>query len=109
MTLQDLLLQQFKVKTRQNINPEVSTLTGGVDKVLGNNPNRLAWVIINLGANSAYVGFTNDVSASKGILLSALGGSASMVWDEDFETVGYEVYCKGTAADTLYVIEVVTA
>jgi len=109
MTLQDLLLQQFKVRTRQNINPEVSTLTGGVDKVLGNNPNRLAWLILNLGSNAAYLSFTNDPSATKGILLSAAGGTASMVWNEDFETVGYEVYCKGTASDTLYVIEVVTA
>lgn len=109
MTLQGLLLQQFKVKTRQTINPEISTLTGGVDKVLGNNPNRLAWVIINLGSDTAYLGFTLDVSANKGIAVSPNGGFASMIWDEDFETVGYELFCKGTASDVLYVVEVVTA
>lgn len=109
MTLQDLLLGQFKVKTRQNINPEVSVLTGGVDRILGNNPNRLAWVIVNLGLNVAYLGFDQDVSATRGIVLTGGGGFVSMLWSEEFETVGYEIYCQGTLADNLYVIEIVTA
>lgn len=109
MTLQDLLLERFKVKTRANVNPEVSTLTGGVDKILSNNPNRLAWVIINMGSNTAYLGFDRAVSSSKGIILSISGGSASMLWNEDFDLVGWEVFAKGTNGDNLYVLEILTA
>ncbi len=109
MTLQDLLLTQFKVKTRANINPEISTLTGGVDKVLSNNPNRLAWIIINLGDDATYLSFERDPSSTKAIILSGGGGSASMLWNEDFDLVGYELFGKGTQNQTLYVIEILTA
>lgn len=109
MTLQDLLLEQFKVKTRANINPEVSRLTGAVDKVLSNNPNRLAWIIINLGSNETHFGFDRDVSSSKGIRVTAAGGIVSMIWNEDFDLVGYEVFAKGTNLDYLYVLEILTA
>ena len=109
MTLQDLLLTQFKVKTRANINPEISTLTGGVDKILSNNPNRLAWIIVNLGSNSTYFGFDRDVSSSKGITITGNGGTASMRWNEDFDLVGYELFAKGTLSDVLYVVEILTA
>lgn len=109
MTLKDLLNRQFGVKTRSVINPLVSTLTGGVDQVLSNNPNRLAWLIMNLGANAAYGSYLRDPSSTKGFMLSALGGTASTIWNEDFELVGQEVFVKGTAGDTLYIVEVVTA
>ena len=109
MTLQDLLLTQFKVKTRANINPEISKLTGGVDKVLSNNPNRLAWIIINLGDDSSYLSFERDPSLTKGIIISGGGGTASMLWNEDFDLVGYELFIKGTADQYLYVIEILTA
>lgn len=109
MTLGELLDKQFGVKTRTIINPLVTTLTGGVDRVLANNPNRLAWLIVNLGANSAYGSWLRDPSSTKGFVLSALGGSASLMWNEDFELTGQEVWVTGTAADTIYVVEVVTA
>ena len=109
MTLQDLLFKQFTVKTRANINPEISTLTGGVDKILSNNPNRLAWIIINLGDDAFYISFERDPSATKGIVLSGGGGSASMLWNEDFDLVGYELFGKGTLGAKIYVIEILTA
>ena len=109
MTLTELLEKQFGVKTRTIINPLVTSLTGNVDKVLSNNPNRLAWIIINLGSNSAYGSWLRYPSSTKGFLLSALGGTASVMWNEDFELVGSEVYVKGTTGDTIYVVAVVTA
>lgn len=109
MTLKDLLQKQFGVKTRTIINPLVTTLTGGIDRILSNNPNRLAWIIINLGGNSAYGSWLRNPSSTKGFVLSALGGFASMRWDVDFELVGQEVFINGTLADTIYVVEVVTA
>jgi len=108
MTLQDLLLQQFKVKTRANVNPEITIMTGGVDRVLSNNPNRVGWFIMNLGANAVYLSLLRNPSSTKGILLSPGGGFASMRWDTDFDAVGWELFAKGTLADNIYVLEVLT-
>jgi len=111
MNLSELLDQQFKVKTRTEINKEGVTNVGtSVKKLLGNNPNRLAWIIINLSVNTLYVALTNDPSSSKGILIGANGGTATMLWNEDFEATGYEIWGIGSASNTyIYIIEVVTA
>jgi hypothetical protein len=110
MTLKDLLLEQFKVKTRTIVNPLRATLDTTAKKVLDDNPNRLAWIIVNLSTTTAYLGLDRDVGANKGILLSPNGGSAMMIWDEDFETTGWEIWGKaGADGSPIYVIEVVTA
>ena len=111
MNLSELLDQQFKVKTRTEINQQGVTNVGtSVKKLLGNNPNRLAWIIINLSVNTLYIALTNDPSSSKGILVGANGGTASMLWNEDFEATGYEIWGLGSSTNTyVYIIEVVTA
>jgi len=109
MTLKELLDQQFKVKTDSIANPVTNSVGAAATRVLGNNPNRLAWVFINLSANTIYLEFSRDVGAARGILVSPNGGSAMMVWNEDFELTGYEVWGLAPAgASTCYVLEVVT-
>jgi len=111
MTLKDLLEQQYKVKTRLVINPLGVTSVGiTVSQLLPNNPNRLAWMLVNLSANDLYIAFERDVSVNKGIYLSPTGGSVKFLWSEDFELVGYEVYAIATGATSaIYLVEVVTA
>lgn len=111
MTLGELLDKKFGVKTRSEINVEGQVAIGtSVVKILGNNPNRLAWIIVNLSVNTLYIALTNDPSSSKGILIGANGGTATMIWNEDFETTGWEVWAVGSASNTFtYIIEVVTA
>lgn len=108
MTLQDLLTKKFGVKTTHEINPVTDTVGTSTTKVLGNNPNRLAFTIINLSSNVVYLGFDRDVSSSKGIYLSPNGGSLSMLYDEDFNSVGYEVFGKAADDSKIYLIEIVT-
>jgi len=106
--LDTLLTQQFKISTRANENPLVSSLGTTATKVLDNNADRLAWVIVNLSANTVYISLKSDVSTSKGIMLAPNGGSASMVWDEDFQMTGWEIWGIAPAgASTIYVLEVV--
>lgn len=111
MNLSQLLEQQFKVKTRTEIN-KLGVVNVGTTalKLMANNPNRLAWIIINLSVNTLYVALTNDPSSNKGILIGANGGTASMLWNEDFEATGYEIWGVGSASNTyIYIVEVVTA
>lgn len=109
MDLAGLLLERFKCKTRAVENPLVTAVGTTAILVLANNPNRLAWVIVNLSANTLYLALGNDVSATKGVLLAPNGGSASMVWDEDFQTVGWAVWGVAAGANSaIYCMEVVT-
>lgn len=111
MTLSELLDKQFTVLTRTLVNERGQTNIGTtVVKILDNNPNRLAWIIINLSANYLYIALTNDPSSTKGILVGANGGTASMLWNEDFEATGWEIFGVGSSTNTyVYCIEVVTA
>lgn len=109
MPLAQLLMERFKVKTRAVENPRAVTSLGTTaQQILGNNPNRLAWVIVNLSSNVIYIAFRDDVSNSKGVRLSANGGFASRVWDEDFEPTAWAVWGVASGASSaLYCYEVV--
>ncbi len=62
------------------------------------NPNRVAWQIINEGANDVRVSFLPDITASSGWLLASNGGSIGMEWDEDGEGVTYDIYLIASVA-----------
>ncbi len=108
-TLAELLEEHFGVKTSYNENPEVTQVEIIATKVFSYNPNRLGIVIINTSGFPILVGYKNDVSVGNGILLTANGGSLSLVWDEDFELVASEVFAiaDGGAA-TIYSNETVS-
>lgn len=111
MPLADLLMGRFKVRTRAVENPKVITAASDTAQlVLGNNPNRLAFVIINLGDTPTYVSLTGEVAAAtRGIRLDANGGSFGCVWDEDFQMTSWAWYIIAEAGETpaIYAIEVV--
>jgi len=103
-----ILTKLFGCHTRSIENPIIAN-TGGVAAVLilQNNPDRLAWTLINLGANPLYVGLTNLVSAVNGIFLAANGGQVTMKYDEDFQMVGWAWWAISPAgADAIYTLEV---
>lgn len=109
MDLASLLLERFKCATRAVENPIATSVGATAAVILSNNPNRLAWVIINLSVNAIYLGLTNGVSATNGIYLGANGGSVTMTWDEDFQLVGWAIWAIAPAgASACYSIEVVT-
>ena len=107
MTLAELIDKKFGVKTTHRINPVTDTVGTSATRILGNNPNRLAWLVVNLSSNTVYLGFDRDVSPNKGIFLSPNGGSCQMLYDEDFHSVGYEVFAKADAESKIYVVEIV--
>jgi hypothetical protein len=77
-------------------------------KVLDNNPDRVGWFIVNLSPNNVYIHFASDVSSSKGVFLAPNGGMASMVWDEDFHAVGWEIWGIASASNSsIYVVEII--
>jgi len=106
--LSDLLRAKFHVKTRELINPVVAAVGVAAIPVARNNPDRLAFVMINLSANIVYISPLPGVLATAGIRLDPNGGLISMVWDEDFELVSHEWYGIATAAaSAIFVSEVI--
>jgi len=92
MTTKELIDKKFGIRTDVVVNPLVSSVGTSVTRLLGNNPNRVAWRIVNLSSNNLYILNDEEVSSSRGIMLYPNGGTASMVWDKDFNTVCWEVY-----------------
>jgi len=98
--------KKYGRKTRSIENPITRTVGTSPALVLQNNPDRLMWLIVNLSSYNVYIAFEPDVSTTKGVLLSANGGSCSMSVDEDGEAVTHEVWAIAGAANCpIYVLE----
>jgi hypothetical protein len=99
--------KRFGRPTRLVVNPLVDSVGTSPVRVLANNPDRMMWLIINLSTNTVYLGFDPQVSSTRGIILGASGGYASMVIEDDGEAVAYEVWAVATGPNSpIYVIEV---
>lgn len=108
MSLASLLLERFKVRTRGVENPVITSVGTTPTLVLTNNPNRLAFLVINLSSNLMHIGLTHEVSSSNGIILDANGGYWSGIWDELFDPVAWGWWLVAAAASSaVYSLEVV--
>lgn len=96
----------FGFPTRVVENPVVASVDTTAILILRGNPDRIGWLIVNLSANTLYIGYGSDVSASKGIALGNGGGTASSKISDDGEAVAYEVWAVATGAGSaVYVVE----
>ena len=108
-TLADLITDKLGVRTTFRINPEASSIGTSVARVFGNNPNRVAWVFINLSANAIYLAPDPAPSSSRGIRVGQNGGSLAATWEEDFDIVGLEWNGVADGASSNYfALELVT-
>lgn len=90
----------------EEIEQTISVLTT-VTKLVGNNPERLALILINVGANDVYVKPSNNPGVEQGLLLAAFGGSVSLNVRSDLTLPTREWYgIADTTASTVYAIEV---
>lgn len=107
MAASRLIREWLKSDTRVLINPVTGQVGTTVTQVLRGNPDRLLWIFVNLGANDVYLGFDQDVSPTRGILVASGGGAARAWWREDGELVIHPVYAiASTAAADVYVVVV---
>lgn len=83
-SVSDLLAKKYGVKVNCIENPEITASGAAAAVLVKNNPRRLGLVLINLGANTVYLGLARDVSAAKGIAVAPNGGPVSMDMEADF-------------------------
>jgi len=108
MNVAELIEKRFGMVTKAQANPLVEEVMIAQTRVLPNNPNRLAWIILNLSANNVFIALDRKVSAAHGILLTPNGGSATMIYEEDFEATCWGVFGVAAADNSdIFALEVV--
>ncbi len=98
-----LAMRQFGGALNEDeINPVVGTV---IEELLGGDPERVLVFILNLSANSVFVGLRNSVSSTNGILLAASGGNVSFNAVEDGTLPTRQFFVvAAAAASQLYVL-----
>ena len=88
----------------QESNPSIST---SPVVVVPNNPDRVALVMVNLGAGNVFVSLANVPSASAGIFLGASGGSVTLNVRDDMTLPSrqWSAICPAGGPSVLEVIE----
>lgn len=108
MNVAELIQKRFGMVTRAQVNPLVEEVDIAVTKILPNNPNRLAWIILNLSGNNIFIAPDLKVGSDHGILLTPNGGSATMIYEEDFEATCWEMFGVAAADNSdIFVLETV--
>jgi len=86
--LSDIIEKDFGLKTIYQRNHMVNALAIGETQFLRANDDRLAFIVVNLGANNAYILPEPGVLATNGIVLTANGGHYIGKYNEDFIMTG---------------------
>jgi len=104
--LNDFLIKKYGAPTRSIDNPMVEPGVVGVApvQVLRRNANRVGYVIVNLSANTIYMGFEADVNAARGILLDPAGGQVGLWIEEDGELAQKEVWLIADGAASVFYV-----
>ncbi len=96
--LEAISIQRFGGRTTAQ--ERVVTVAATRVTLLSNNPNRLSWHLINEGGNDARVSIDPTITFTTGWLIPQAGGLISMIYYDDGEACGYEVYGISNAAGT---------
>lgn len=105
MAASEYLERKFGFKTRPIFNPVTDTVGVVPTEILRGNPDRVQWLIVNLSAFDGYIGFDRQVSATRGIFLSANGGNAAATLDDDGHLLIHPVFAISPGGAGTWFIE----
>lgn len=107
MALHRFIERKYGMKTRSITNPnDVVQCEITVTEYLQNNPDRLGYILMNLGDFPMYVIFDEHPSDVRGLLLAAAGGIMSLDAERDYELVSYPLFgiAIGGVTETILVV-----
>lgn len=96
--------REFGVPTKVNKNPVTASIAVTATQILRNNSDRLAFIIINLGANDVYINIEAAVSTTNGIKLGASGGATGFSVKDDGELLSEEFWAIGDGGVSIVLI-----
>ena len=109
LSLFQMIEALFGIRTVHHENPVTDNVDIAVTNILSGNPRRVGFVVFNLSANTIFIAPSNIVSATRGIYLAPNGGSASLVWDRDFEIICMPWYAAASAdTSVVYILEYIS-
>lgn len=105
MALARYIRKKFGIGTRGVTNPVTASCGTSATTLLGNNPDRLGYLLVNLGTTAMHVAWDREVDEDHGVYVAPNGGSFGLIADEDGELVGYELFGKSkTSANDIFII-----
>ncbi len=101
--LQTLVEQDFGIPIDIQEDPEQTNIGTSVELFLRNDPDRVGFIVVNLGDTTLYIKPKADVSPTSGIPVPGQGGSATVIFREDFMMVGMDWYAISvSSANDIY-------
>ena len=79
---------------------EVANVDTDQSQVLGNDPERVSVLFVNLSLNTIYIGFNEGVGSANGIILTPLGGNVAYDVENDFLIPTLQVNAIATGANS---------
>jgi len=76
------------------------------EQLLKANPDRISWLIFNLGTDVVYLSHDPVPTATHGYYLDKNGGFIGMSWEEEGELVAYPVWAYSAGTPTLFIMAV---
>jgi len=102
----DLIAKELKAETAHEVNPLVSSVGTTVTQILREDPSRLMYVIVNLGAYDMFIAYDRQVSSTRGIKVAAGGGTFISWWKEDGRLVCLPVFGVAPGGTTAIFVSV---
>jgi len=107
MALSRFVRDKFGINTVVIQNPVTDSCGTSVTQLLLNNPDRLSFILVNLGTTNLYVSWDNKPASDHGVYVAPNGGSFSVIADEDLELVGMALYgISATSANDIFIVVV---
>lgn len=106
--LADVIEARFGFTIREEFPPHHEALAAATaERILKANPDRVNWIIFNLGTDIVYLSHDEIPSSTHGYYLDKNGGFLSMSWEEDGELVGYPIWAISAGTPTLFIKAVI--
>lgn len=90
LTVRDLLEARLRVATSPVVNRAATSVGATSTQALRNDPSRVSFLFVNLGAFTVFITMRGVPSATNGIRVEANGGALSVEWETDGEVVAWE-------------------
>jgi len=105
-TIRDLIRELRGTAQTPRINRDAIQATAVSGVILKNDPSRVFWLVVNLGAFDVFLAPDGAASPTRGIRLTASGGAATAQWDEDGEVTAHEWQALGNGGTSaLFILE----